>query len=84
MKDQKIVVELNISELATVLDALCMFQKTYEGKDADYKRVAYMEHFGCDSGIPLLSTEEISALYERIKFSPRNAAVPEPSAGQDG
>jgi hypothetical protein len=75
MSDKKRVVELNPIDLSTVLDALCMLQKTYEGKDAAGRRAAYMEHFGCDSGMPPLSTEELSTeeigvLYERIRNSP--------------
>ena len=70
MSDKKRVVELNPIDLSTVLDALCMLQKTYEGKDAAGRRAAYMEHFGCDSGMPPLSTEEIGVLYERIRNSP--------------
>ena len=67
------VISLNTHELATVLDALCLFKNIYEGKDADCKRTAYMEHFGCDCGEPLVKTKEIDELYEYIAQPPDNA-----------
>ncbi len=63
-------VTLNSHEVATVLDALCLFKNIYEGKDSDCKRTAYMEHFGCDCGEPLVKTKEIEELYEYISASP--------------
>jgi|ERR1039458_2756887 hypothetical protein len=67
------IITLNSHEVATVLDALCLFVKTYEGKDADCKRTAYMEHFGCTCGDPLVSTNEIKALHDYINMSPEAA-----------
>lgn len=70
MKDstKKVVtVELDSSELATVLAALREMQSVWEGKDAKAMREAFPDHF---HDVKPLGTEDISTLCERINMSP--------------
>lgn len=70
MKDstKKVVtVELDSSELATVLAALREMQAVWEGKDAKTMREAFPDHF---HDVKPLGTEDISTLCERINMSP--------------
>jgi hypothetical protein len=54
---------LDKNETATVLAALRLFQKTYEGQAAKYIRKDWPEHF---VGVQPLGTEDITDLCERI------------------
>jgi hypothetical protein len=49
--------------LATILVALRLFQKTYRDKDADSIRADWPEHF---AGVDPLGSDDIDSLCERI------------------
>lgn len=60
--------KLDASDLATILSALRLFQKTYQDKDADTIFRDWPEHFLGRNGlrIPPLGTDDIDELCERI------------------